>query len=82
MKSFELSPQPPKITKPYGTSGLDKQVLLQNAFWFMTFRWVVVVVFVVVGLLGRFLSELVMSKGLAVPHRGLWILAGVFSPGA
>jgi len=77
MKSFELSPQPTKTTKPYDTSGLDKQVLLRNAFWFMTFRWIVVAVFALVGLLGRFFAGLLLSKGLVLPFRGLWILAGV-----
>ncbi|UCF96060.1 MAG: HAMP domain-containing histidine kinase [Spirochaetaceae bacterium] len=79
MNSYELSPQPAKTTKPYNASGLDKQVLLRNAFWFMTFRWIVVAVFVTVGLLGRFLAGLLLSKGLAIPYWGLWILAGVLS---
>lgn len=77
MKSFELSPQPAKNVKPHSSAGLDKKVLLKNAFWFMTFRWIVVVVFVVVGLAGRFLADALWTGGLAVPYRGLWILAGV-----
>ncbi len=77
MKSFEMSPQPAAPTKEYSAEGLDKQVLLKNAFWFMTFRWIVVVVFVVVGLAGRFFSDVLWTDGLVVPYRGLWILAGV-----
>ncbi len=77
MKSFELSPQPAKSVKPHSSAGLDKQVLLKNAFWFMTFRWIVVAVFAVVGLAGRFLADALWTSGLAVPYRGLWILAGV-----
>ncbi|MEE8592293.1 MAG: hypothetical protein V3T35_13340, partial [Spirochaetia bacterium] len=76
MKSFELSPQPAAPTKEYSAEGLDKQVLLKNAFWFMTFRWIVVVVFVVVGLAGRFFSDVLWTNRLVVPYRGLWILAG------
>jgi signal transduction histidine kinase len=77
MKTFELALQPISPTKVYSKEGLDKQVLLKNAFWFMTFRWIVVGVFIAVGLTGRFYAELLRTNGLVVPYRGLWILAGV-----
>jgi signal transduction histidine kinase len=79
MKSFELSLQPAEPARPTTPRGLGGPVLLNNAFWFMRFRWIVVAIFVAVGLVGRLLGVSLRQLGLIVPYRGLWILAVVLS---
>lgn len=57
-----------------GSSGA---ILLRNTLWFMRLRWLVILVFIMAGLLGRFVPEVIKNIGFFPSTMGPWILAGV-----
>jgi signal transduction histidine kinase len=60
-----------------GQEQLGSTVLLKNARWFTQVRWIVVIVFIILGLLGIFLPGLFKNHGLVPPSKWPWILAGI-----
>ena len=79
MSTFELNEAKEKteLSKPSGQVGLSSAVLLHNARWFTQIRWIVVSVFIMMGMVGYLLPESMKRLGLIIPFRWLWILAGV-----
>ncbi|HEB10901.1 MAG TPA: hypothetical protein ENI06_06775 [Spirochaetales bacterium] len=79
MSTFELNEAKEKteLSKPSGQVGLSSAVLLHNARWFTQIRWIVVSVFIMMGMAGYLLPESMKRLGLIIPFRWLWILAGV-----
>jgi len=76
MKSFELLPagtEPAALPIP---QGLGSPVLFRNSAWFIKVRWIVIGLFLAAGAAGRLFSPAFRGIGLALPHRGLWLLAG------
>ena len=77
MTSFELLPagvEPVGLPLP---QGLGTPVLFRNAAWFIKVRWIVIGLFLAAGAAGNLLSGAFRGIGLALPHRGLWLLAGL-----
>ncbi len=57
--------------------GSGSAVLLRNTLWFMRLRWLVILVFIMAGLLGRFVPDVIKNIGFFPSTKGPWILAGV-----
>jgi two-component system phosphate regulon sensor histidine kinase PhoR len=57
--------------------GSGSAILLRNTLWFMRLRWLVILVFILAGLLGRFVPEVIKNIGFFPSTVGPWILAGV-----
>jgi len=79
MGTYEITPvgedsglQPQSEVEQFG--GI---VLLSNARWFTKVRWIVISVFILIGLVGSLIPVRVRSMGLNIPYFGLFYLAGV-----
>lgn len=59
--------------------GLTSAVLLHNARWFTHVRWIVVLVFVLVGLTGNLIPDILANFGIIAPVSWPWILAGILA---
>lgn len=79
MGTFELVPasEGKEYQQPLKSQGLGSTVLLFNARWFTRVRWLVVAVFVVVGVVGWLMPDALVDIGLEMPGAWLLALAGI-----
>lgn len=79
MGTFELVPtkEEDAIQIPSGQERLGSAVLLHNALWFTQVRWIVVIVFILLGFMGLFLSDMFERNGIVPPSIWPWVLAGI-----
>ena len=81
MGTFELIPsrEGPVVREPSEQEGLGSAVLLHNARWFTKVRWIVVSVFLAMGLAGHLIPGMMRNLGVVPPTRWPFILAGVIA---
>jgi two-component system phosphate regulon sensor histidine kinase PhoR len=78
MGTFELISTEDESVVPQqaGQERLGSVVLLNNARWFTQVRWIVVIVFVLLGLMGTFLPGFFKRNGFVAPSPWPFVLAG------
>ncbi len=79
MATFELVAlkEDSELHGPPGQDKLGISVLLHNARWFTRVRWIVVGVFIIVGLAGILTPGFFEAGGLVLPSRWPWVLAAI-----
>ncbi len=78
MATFELFTETEsKKEKLSKQADLGSTVLLSNARWFTRVRWIVIALFIVIGLTGNLLPGMLESLGILPPVYWPWVLAGV-----
>ena len=80
MSTFELAPS--QETEPRGapvSEGLASTVLLDNARWFTSVRWFVVIFFCLIGLAGYVLPNAFVYLGFVPPTRWPLVLAALLA---
>ena len=79
MSHFELSPSSPRDDRqapPSLPTRVGSEVAVQNVLWFITLRWIVVVVFLVVEIAAALVGPALRTRhGIEVPSQWPWILA-------
>jgi two-component system phosphate regulon sensor histidine kinase PhoR len=77
MSTFEISPGASTVAPGdgKGNGGLGSAILLNNLRWFTNVRWIVVAVFVAIGLVGRLMPGMVQQLGVHPPVRWPWTMA-------
>ena len=77
MAFFELKKSKKKEKAPdgYEQEGLGSAVLLYNARWFTTIRWIVAALFGIAALFAILFSQLLKENNILLPVNTLWILS-------
>lgn len=78
MGTYELTPviEESGLQAPSEVEQFGGIVLLSNARWFTKVRWIVISVFIIIGLIGSLLPVGVRSMGLNIPSFWFFYLAG------
>ena len=56
---------------------LGSAVLLHNALWFTNVRWIVIIIFITIGLLALFFPQIFRNHGLVAPSVWPWVFSGI-----
>lgn len=74
LKGYTLSVEPGETL---GTPEFDDKMLLSNMHWFISVRWIVILVFIISGVMGRVFSDKLFGIGFILPVMPLFIMAGL-----
>ena len=74
LKGHTLSVKPGEIP---GTPEFDDKMLLSNMHWFISVRWIVILVFIISGIIGRVFSDKLLGLGFILPVMPLFFMAGL-----
>ncbi len=82
MATYQLKGDVPasKINSALSTPAFDDKILLSNSKWFISVRWIVIIIFIISGIIGGLFAEYFAGLGFIAPVRPLLFMASLLIP--